>query len=150
MEGQALPGGNARARMVQLFARAALHVGPLPPAEELSKYEQVLPGVADRIVAMAEKEQAHRHGMQDVRTKAAIRDSGRGVVFAFILCLAAIAGGSITAIVSAPLAGGAIALGGLASLAGTFIYGTRLKRSAKTSDQSPSKPSSDSAPDDGS
>ena len=31
--------------------------GPIPPAEELARYEEVLPGSADRLISMAEREQ---------------------------------------------------------------------------------------------
>lgn len=37
--------------------------GPLPPPHTLEGYEKVLPGSAERIFAMAEKEQDHRHDM---------------------------------------------------------------------------------------
>ena len=35
------------------------HSGPLPPAVELQAYDNVLPGAADRIVAMAERFATH-------------------------------------------------------------------------------------------
>ncbi|MEE9382008.1 MAG: DUF2335 domain-containing protein [Nannocystaceae bacterium] len=35
--------------------------GPLPPATELAAYNKVLPGAAERIVVMAEREQKNRH-----------------------------------------------------------------------------------------
>jgi uncharacterized membrane protein len=35
--------------------------GPLPPPEALSQYESISNGLAERIVQMAEREQAHRH-----------------------------------------------------------------------------------------
>ena len=31
--------------------------GPIPPAEEFARYEEVLPGSADRLISMAEREQ---------------------------------------------------------------------------------------------
>ncbi|MYE26711.1 MAG: DUF2335 domain-containing protein [Chloroflexi bacterium] len=31
--------------------------GPIPPAEEIARYEEVLPGSADRLLSMAEREQ---------------------------------------------------------------------------------------------
>lgn len=40
-------------------------IGPLPPPEDFAKYEQVMPGTADRILAMAEKEQQIRADGQD-------------------------------------------------------------------------------------
>lgn len=50
---------------VQEFRVQAVRLeGPLPPAEMLADYEQVMPGLADRIVKMAELEQAHRHQLE--------------------------------------------------------------------------------------
>jgi uncharacterized membrane protein len=37
-----------------------IHVGPIPPAEDLEKYESVHKGFADRLLIMAEKEQHAR------------------------------------------------------------------------------------------
>jgi len=39
---------------VTRIQRISSYSGPLPPAYELDKYEQVLPGAADRIIALAE------------------------------------------------------------------------------------------------
>jgi hypothetical protein len=36
--------------------------GPLPPPAELEKIDQIIPGGADRLLRMAEKEQTHRIG----------------------------------------------------------------------------------------
>ena len=38
--------------------------GPLPKAEDLAKYEALLPGAADRIFVMAEKQLSHRHDLE--------------------------------------------------------------------------------------
>ena len=38
----------------------SVSLGPIPPAEELARYEEALPGAADRIIGMAEQEQAGR------------------------------------------------------------------------------------------
>lgn len=38
--------------------------GPLPPPEALARYEQILPGAADRITRMAEAQSAHRQGIE--------------------------------------------------------------------------------------
>lgn len=47
--------------------------GPLPTPEELFQYNNLLPGAADRIIAMAEREQAHRVNLEDMATRADIR-----------------------------------------------------------------------------
>lgn len=37
------------------------HSGPLPAPKTLAQYDHVVPGAAERIIQMAEREQAHRH-----------------------------------------------------------------------------------------
>ncbi len=51
-------GAGARDRRVTLTASRS---GPLPTADEFGRYDAVLPGAAERLVAMAEKEQAFQH-----------------------------------------------------------------------------------------
>ena len=38
----------------------SVYSGPLPPAEQFAAYESILPGSAERILQMAEKQQSHR------------------------------------------------------------------------------------------
>lgn len=42
----------------------AHHSGPLPPPDDLHRYDQLLPGAAQRIIVMAETEQRHRISME--------------------------------------------------------------------------------------
>lgn len=46
--------------VVEMIAYNAYFAGPLPPPGMFAKYEDVLPGAADRILALAENEQAIR------------------------------------------------------------------------------------------
>lgn len=43
--------------------------GPVPSPDQLAKFEQVLPGAAERIFRMAEKEQEQRHSNEKVSTE---------------------------------------------------------------------------------
>lgn len=43
------------------MSKTELFIGPLPTPDALQKYEEVYPGIAERILQMAEKEQAFRH-----------------------------------------------------------------------------------------
>ncbi|MDD3468421.1 MAG: DUF2335 domain-containing protein [Thermoguttaceae bacterium] len=72
------------------------YVGPLPPASELGVYEQILPGAAERILAMAEREQSHRHQREDLerqnemevtRGKITYTFRGQCLSFGFIVLL---------------------------------------------------------------
>lgn len=47
--------------------------GPIPAPQELFEYDRLVPGAADRIIAMAEREQAHRINMEDLSSRADIR-----------------------------------------------------------------------------
>ena len=70
------------------------HSGPIPPAEEMRDLEAVHPGFANRILEMAEKEQAHRHTVQTSIINGDIGLKRRGQAFALValtLMLSAVA-----------------------------------------------------------
>ena len=52
-------GGNPAIPL--LPSRVTSFEGPLPPPEILSQYERILPGMAERVIHMAEEEQRVRH-----------------------------------------------------------------------------------------
>lgn len=66
--------------------RHELRIGPLPEAEELERYNAVVPGSAERIIKMAEKEQAHSHAMGRKKHVAAIA----GMITSILLGLSAV------------------------------------------------------------
>lgn len=48
-------------QLPQILAQQKITSGPIPSAQEFEYYERVLPGAADRILSMAESNQARRH-----------------------------------------------------------------------------------------
>jgi predicted membrane protein DUF2335 len=56
------PYSSEHERSVLGQMRSAHWSGPLPPPAELEKIDQIIPGGADRLLRMAEKEQTHRIG----------------------------------------------------------------------------------------
>lgn len=64
---QSLPPGT------KLFLHQEYH-GPVPRASEMAKYEEVLPGSADRIISMAEREQTGQLALQERTLDAEIAD----------------------------------------------------------------------------
>lgn len=60
------------------------HRGPIPSSDELHHYERVCPGAANRIIAMAEKEQNFRVDTTDRRDKYDYTLASRGQFFAII------------------------------------------------------------------
>ena len=106
--------------------------GPLPPAHELAKYEEIQPGLAQNIVDMAQKEQTFRHETTKYEQEterlflrhAAIK-TYIGQAGAFALTSAALAG-SFWLINNGHSAGGIAGIvSALTALAAVFIVGKR-------------------------
>ncbi len=62
-------------------------MGPIPPPGILAGYNNVIPNGADRVIKMAEKEQAHRHAIESTIVGKESFEKRVGLVFAFILAL---------------------------------------------------------------
>lgn len=108
--------------------------GPIPPPHILGDYDKVQTGFAERIIAMAEKEQAHRQGIEHQALSSEISIQKRGQIFALIVSLV-ILGGSMFLIYSGKeIAGSVLAGASLTGLAYIFITGRK-------SDESPDKES---------
>lgn len=68
--------------------------GPLPPPNIIGGYENRIPGSGERIIAMAEKEQKHRHGIHEKEASLAKKEldtsadlTKRGQIIGAILLL---------------------------------------------------------------
>jgi uncharacterized membrane protein len=51
-------------QQLQAFIQAQTFSGPLPPPEILTKYNEAIPNGAERIMAMAERQAAHRQNIE--------------------------------------------------------------------------------------
>ena len=65
--------------------------GPIPPASEMAKYEEICQGAANRILTVMEQQIQHRHKIEFLVIKSSLRDQLLGVVFAFILSMMTLA-----------------------------------------------------------
>ena len=127
---------------VQTYHRS----GPLPPPEELERYGQLMPGLIERIVSTAEKEQEHRFYVQkeelnqntlaleitqrdgvraDYIVKTENRNSLIGLISAFFSLFFCITGSVICAYLNHPWTSSII--GGIALIVSSFVYGSRLR-----------------------
>jgi uncharacterized membrane protein len=73
------------------------YAGQFPHPSILVEYENIVPGMVDRIVTLTEKEQAHRHTLEIMETKAQISNTRTirtseilGQAFGFVLFLSVI------------------------------------------------------------
>lgn len=65
--------------------------GPLPPPHLLKEYNDITPGLADRIIGMAESNQAHAQEINKTALDGAIKRDSRGQIFGFLIGLAGLA-----------------------------------------------------------
>ncbi|MGI8784222.1 MAG: DUF2335 domain-containing protein [Acidobacteriota bacterium] len=112
-------------RTVSLTASASFHSGPLPAPSTLAEYERVFPGCAERIVAMAEKQSAHRQDLERTVVRGNVNAERRGQICAFVLGAIAIGGGIYLIATGKDVQGLVAILGALGALAGVFVYGRR-------------------------
>jgi uncharacterized membrane protein len=107
----------------------SLHVsGPLPPPAVLAKYNDVIPDGADRIMAMAERQSAHREELEAKIVAANIASQARGSLFAFILCLIGLLGGFTLIMTGKSVTGLISIVSSLTALASVFVFARREQR----------------------
>jgi uncharacterized membrane protein len=104
--------------------------GPVPPPNLLAGYENVCPGLANRIFKMAEVEADHRRKLETSVVDANIQhncrnssESRRGQIFALIITLAGLVAGCYTALQGHDVAGGILGVGGMGGIVTTFVLG---------------------------
>jgi len=111
----------------QPVVQAVEYSGPLPPPAVLQRYDQVVPGAAERILRMAEDQSRHRQALESVVVRSGSRDSLLGIMAASTTCLGflwltyyAISRGHV-------LTGSFLGTVNIVGLVSVFVYGTRTK-----------------------
>lgn len=99
--------------------------GPIPEASQLAKYENILPGAADRIIKLAENKSKHVNEMEQIYLNKSYYQQTLGKIFALIAVLTGMVCGTIC-ILNDHLIGGLV-IGGvpLVSIAAIFV-GTKV------------------------
>jgi uncharacterized membrane protein len=100
----------------------------MPPPEMLREYDEVLPGLANRIVTLAENQSNHRIGLERRVTTSNIWRAHLGQVFAFVIAIAGIVSGTYLIMNNKSAEGIAAILTPIAGVAGVFIWRTRKQR----------------------
>ena len=114
-------GKNDNGQEVKLVHQEA-YQGPLPHPDLLVKYEEIIPGSAERILSMAEKEQQHRHQLENEVIKKEIAQKGRGLNFGFTLALLIIVVGAYLLVIDKSLQGFSLILGSIAMIIAPFFF----------------------------
>ncbi len=106
--------------------------GPIPPPAILEEYEAALPGAADRIISMAEKQAAHRMALEALVIGGDSQRSRLGIIFGFIITLAALGGAVFLIYNDKNVAGLILATTAIVGLVSAFVYGTNARRAERS------------------
>lgn len=112
-------------KSVNIHQQNVVIPGPIPSAEALNKYNQVLPGAADRILSMAEKQQDHRHQLEAVAVRSRERKGFLGQIFGFVVAMTAIIGGTYLLSIGKSAEGFTTMILAVGSIVSIFIFGRR-------------------------
>lgn len=114
--------------------------GPLPPPAALAAFEQIHPGMAERIVAMVEKEQAHRQSAQRTALRAEVASTLGGLVSGFVLAVLLILVSAYLILEGHDWAGSTLGSGTIVSLVAVFVARGRSHSEEKHRDGKRPKP----------
>ena len=110
-------------KTMTVITAGAQYSGPIPPPDALKKYDTIVPGAAERLIAMAEKEMEHRHERERkiLKDRASLAQSSIRYAFASVIVLSLIIGyalyrGYDGAAIS-------VSIAAIASVASLFVYG---------------------------
>lgn len=116
----------------QVQRQEFIYCGPVPPPQVMKQLNDIVPGAADRILAMAEKEQDRAISAQENahrRASAAARyefiENITSILCAFIVCLFFLGGGIYLILKGYVKTGSMMICGTLGGVIGSFLYGRR-------------------------
>ncbi|MBI4257013.1 DUF2335 domain-containing protein [Candidatus Uhrbacteria bacterium] len=101
--------------------------GPIPPPSLFREYDQIVPGAAERLLQMAEKQAAHRILLEHSVILSDIKKSERGQRFGFCIAVFGLVCAFALGLIGREIVAGIIGGGTLVSLASVFVYGRRQK-----------------------
>ena len=90
-----------------------IHQGPLPSPDQLAKYEEYIPGSAERIIKMAENAHNHAYEIDKETLKVVGQERCRGQYMAFFIGVLGILGACYLALEGHSYAGIGIGLAGI-------------------------------------
>ncbi len=127
-------------QVIQHRESLSIHSGPLPPPDILQQYEGILPGAAERIFKMAEKQSDHRQSLEKLAIIGDSKRADRGLTSGLIISLTALIIAGILIYTGHDWAGVALGSIDLVSLVSVFIYGTITRRSERAKKAEAMKP----------
>ncbi len=117
------------ARKTIVMSMSASFSGPLPPPQMLRAYDEVLPGMADRILALTEKQTDHRISTESILANASVRSWAIGQYLGFAYSISALAATAYVVAINGNTAIAVLILGtGVAGIARDLIRAVLSRR----------------------
>lgn len=113
---------------VAIQASVSSFSGPLPPPEALAAFDAIVPGAAERILVMAEKQQTHRHQLESQVVSSNSFAQRLGPILGFVLAALIVLGGFWLIEQGKSIVGMAAILSATASLVAVFVIGKQKQR----------------------
>ena len=89
----------------------------------LREYEQILPGFAERALAIAERQETHRQRLESVVVEGGSKRATLGLILGFVIAAGSLIGAVLLVLNGYQPAGFALGAADFAWLAGAFVYG---------------------------
>lgn len=125
-----IPGAPRNSSITKI--QAASFQGPLPPPQILSHYDEIVPGSAERIISLWERQVQHRQELEKKAIGSDIRQSYFGAALGFIIAIAAIGAGTFLAYNGQPTEGLAAIITALVGLVGVYGWGSYQRRKERS------------------
>lgn len=107
---------------------AQFYAGPLPHPDTLQRFNEIVPGAADRILKQFEAQSEHRRYLEKRFSFHEIIKSYLGLACGFVIGAGAIGGGIWLAVLGNNILGGIIGSTGIIGLVAVFVYGTNSRK----------------------
>lgn len=102
--------------------------GPLPHPEHFKKYNQIVPGSANRLLKMAEDDLAHIHSIQKSQVLMENIATIGGLITGWSIAVISLVGSGYLIMNGHDIAGSILGGTSLASLVGVFVYGRKSQK----------------------
>ena len=124
---QGKPEGND-APAASLVSASYQFSGPIPSPQDLANYENVMPGLADRIITRFERQSEHRMELERYVTRTNALRANLGLAVGLVVSLAGLGAAAALGLHGHDWAAGIISVAGLGVLAGVFVYGSNNQK----------------------
>ena len=110
--------------------------GPLPHPDILKKFNEIVPGSAERIIKMTEEQSSHRRELERKVINSDISRSKWGQILGFIISIVGLGVSTIVSIYGSAITGGVIGAGTLVALVSVFMYGSKTRSEERIENKS--------------